>query len=58
MHDEAEDATVAQVFVSIPACIQLQEGPYIETHGSVVKAFRPAGLIRQAKAGTANAGKT
>ena len=38
-----------QVFVSIPACIQLQEGPYIETHDSVVKAFRPAGLIRAKK---------
>ena len=36
-----------QVFVSIPACIQLLEGPYIETNEAVVKAFRPAGLIRK-----------
>ena len=38
-----------QVFVSIPACIDLLEGPYIVTHKEVVKAFRPAGLVRQEK---------
>lgn len=38
-----------QVFVSIPACIQLLEGPYIETNDRIVKAFRPAGLIRKSK---------
>ncbi|EIE20605.1 molybdopterin biosynthesis protein [Coccomyxa subellipsoidea C-169] len=41
--------TIDEVFVSIPACIQLLEGPYIETNDSVVKAFRPAGLIRKGK---------
>ena len=35
-----------QVFASVPACIQLLEGPYLETHDAVVKAFRPAGLVR------------
>lgn len=39
--------TFDEVFVSIPACIQLCEGPYIETHEAVVRAFRPAGLVRQ-----------
>jgi molybdopterin adenylyltransferase len=31
----------AQVFKSIPYCIQLAGGPYIETHKAVVDAFRP-----------------
>ena len=35
-----------QVFASVPTCIQLLEGPYLETHDAVVKAFRPAGLVR------------
>jgi molybdopterin adenylyltransferase len=34
------------VFASIPYCIDLLEGPYIETHPEVVKAFRPANAIR------------
>ena len=38
-----------QVFASVPACVQLLEGPYLETNDAVVKAFRPAGLIRSSK---------
>jgi hypothetical protein len=38
-----------QVFASVPTCIDLLEGPYIETHEEVVKAFRPASLIRKQK---------
>ena len=41
--------TIDEVFVSIPACITLLEGPYIETHDDVVKAFRPKNLIRHEK---------
>lgn len=33
--------TFDEVFRSIPYCIQLMEGPYIETHELVVAAFRP-----------------
>lgn len=33
--------TFDEVFKSIPYCIQLLEGPYIETHAAVVPAFRP-----------------
>jgi len=40
----------AQVFASIPACIDLLEGPYIETNEGVVRAFRPSQLLRPAKA--------
>lgn len=31
------------VFPAIPYCIDLIEGPYLTTHESVVKAFRPKG---------------
>ena len=30
-----------KVFRSIPYCVDLLEGPYIETHVAVVDAFRP-----------------
>jgi hypothetical protein len=33
--------TFDEVFRSIPYCIQLAGGPYIETHRQVVDAFRP-----------------
>jgi molybdopterin adenylyltransferase len=42
-----------QIFVSIPACISLLEGPYIETNDEVVKAFRPGSMARQSKPGSA-----
>ena len=29
------------VFPAVPYCIDLIEGPYLETHESVIKAFRP-----------------
>ena len=35
--------------MSIPACINLLEGPYIETHDAVVKAFRPPAMVRSQK---------
>lgn len=38
--------TIDEVFVSIPACIQLCEGPYIVCNDNIVKAFRPKNLIR------------
>ena len=38
------------MFASIPACIDLLEGPYIETNDDVVKAFRPSQLQRAGKA--------
>ncbi|CAL5229493.1 g12829 [Coccomyxa viridis] len=41
--------TIDEVFASVPACVQLLEGPYLETNDAVVKAFRPAGLIRSSK---------
>jgi len=41
--------TFDEVFRSIPYCIQLAEGPYIETHTQVVDAFRPPADRRTAK---------
>nr|WP_314899879.1 molybdopterin adenylyltransferase [uncultured Deefgea sp.] len=44
---DAEGKTiVAGIFAAIPYCIQLLEGPYIETNSSVVSAFRPKSAIR------------
>lgn len=37
----AIDDCLNAVFPAIPYCIDLIEGPYIETHEDVVKAFRP-----------------
>jgi hypothetical protein len=41
--------TFDEVFRSIPYCIQLMEGPYIETHEAVVAAFRPPADRRSSK---------
>ncbi|MGL4858163.1 MAG: molybdopterin adenylyltransferase [Enterobacteriaceae bacterium] len=40
------DTLVHGVFASVPYCIQLLEGPYIETHPEVVIAFRPKSAQR------------
>ena len=37
---------VAGIFAAIPYCIDLIGGPYIETHESVCKVFRPKTAIR------------
>src|SRR6266850_1469783 len=38
---------VPGIFAAVPYCIDLIGGPYIETHDSVVKAFRPKSAIRK-----------
>lgn len=40
---------VAGIFASVPYCIQLLEGPYIETNPDVVAAFRPKNAVREIK---------
>lgn len=35
------------VFPAVPYCIDLIEGPYLETDASVVKAFRPKHAVRK-----------
>jgi molybdopterin adenylyltransferase len=39
--------TLEGVFAAVPYCIDLIGGPYIETHESVVKAFRPKSAVRK-----------
>jgi len=41
--------TFDEVFRSIPYCIDLVGGPYIETHAAIVDAFRPPKDRRTAK---------
>lgn len=36
---------VCGIFASIPYCIQLLEGPYIETNEQIVKSYRPKNAI-------------
>jgi molybdopterin adenylyltransferase len=44
--DRASGRTVAGVFASVPYCIQLMGGPYVETNDEVVVAFRPKSAQR------------
>lgn len=41
LRDEDGSRVVPGIFAAIPYCIELIGGPYIETHSSVCKAFRP-----------------
>jgi len=45
--DEGGKPVVNGIFAAVPYCIDLIGGPYIETHESVVKAFRPKSAIRK-----------
>lgn len=47
LKDEQGKVKVAGIFASVPYCLQLLEGPYIETHTQVVAAFRPKSAIRE-----------
>lgn len=46
LKDENGKVSVAGIFASVPYCIQLLEGPYVETHAQVVAAFRPKSARR------------
>ena len=41
------DLPVHGIFASVPYCVQLLEGPYVETDGRVVEAFRPKSARRE-----------
>ncbi len=47
LKDESGQQIVGGIFAAVPYCIDLIGGPYIETHESVCKAFRPKSAIRQ-----------
>lgn len=44
---EQGKAVVHGIFASVPYCIQLLDGPYVETHAAVVAAFRPKSARRE-----------
>ncbi|WP_237386825.1 molybdopterin adenylyltransferase [Xenorhabdus sp. Sc-CR9] len=46
LKDENGKVLVSGVFASVPYCIQLLDGPYVETDESVVAAFRPKNARR------------
>jgi molybdopterin adenylyltransferase len=50
LHDTASGRSVPGIFASVPYCIQLIGGPYVETHDEVVVAFRPKAARRPAAA--------
>lgn len=40
------ESLVDGIFAAVPYCIDLIGGPYVETHDSVIKVFRPKSAIR------------
>src|SRR5476649_1843274 len=44
--DGQGNVLVPGIFASVPYCVQLLEGPYIDTDPAVVNAFRPKGAAR------------
>lgn len=49
LKDEQGKVIVSGIFASVPYCIQLLDGPYIETEAQLVAAFRPKSVIRDTK---------
>lgn len=47
VRDAAGKVVVHGIFASVPYCIQLLEGPYVETHEALVAAFRPKNARRE-----------
>jgi molybdopterin adenylyltransferase len=50
LKDQDGKSVVPGIFAAVPYCIDLIGGPYVETRGEVVKAFRPKSAIRPTKA--------
>jgi len=49
LKDESGNVEVAGLFASVPYCIDLIGGPYLETVETVCKAFRPKTAVRPAR---------
>lgn len=47
LKDESGHVRVPGIFASVPYCLQLLEGPYVETHPTVVASFRPKSAQRE-----------
>lgn len=50
LKDSEGQVIVSGIFASIPYCIQLLDGPYIETNEEIVVAFRPKSARRSTSA--------
>jgi len=46
LKDTAGKPVVHGIFAAVPYCVDLIGGPYIETHETVVKSFRPKSALR------------
>ncbi|TVT76962.1 MAG: molybdopterin adenylyltransferase [Denitromonas halophila] len=46
LKNAAGESLVDGIFAAVPYCIDLIGGPYVETHASVIKVFRPKSAIR------------
>jgi molybdopterin adenylyltransferase len=46
LKDADGKSIVPGIFAAVPYCIDLIGGPYVETHESVIKCFRPKSAIR------------
>lgn len=47
LKSENGEVKVAGIFASVPYCVQLLDGPYVETDPQVVAAFRPKSAKRE-----------
>ena len=47
LKDESGHVRVPGIFASVPYCLQLLEGPYVETHPAIVASFRPKSAKRE-----------
>ncbi|WP_395755185.1 molybdopterin adenylyltransferase [Edwardsiella ictaluri] len=47
LKDGDGNTVVHGIFASVPYCIQLLDGPYVETHPAVIAAFRPKSARRE-----------
>ncbi|MBQ0214213.1 molybdopterin adenylyltransferase [Proteus vulgaris] len=50
LKDSEGKVIVSGIFASVPYCIQLLDGPYVETNEDIVKAFRPKSARRSTSA--------
>ncbi|MCK9782535.1 molybdopterin adenylyltransferase [Proteus columbae] len=50
LKDNEGNVIVSGIFASVPYCIQLLDGPYIETNEAIVAAFRPKSARRSTSA--------
>jgi len=47
LRDDTGKVIVPGIFAAVPYCLDLIGGPYVETHDSVVCAFRPKSALRR-----------